>query len=258
MKTQDHIFANRPSLTVPRLLLYQGKDIAFAPYSEYWRQVKKVGVLNLLSNKRVQSYRTLREEEVAYLMDKVSRLSSLGTINLTMILNTFAKDFISRAALGESLNTNGVGKLIEETSVLLGAFHWGDYFPWLAWMSKLNGLDARIRKTFEEVNEFLDSIVERQASKRAGDDNNEGDAFVDVLLSIERDANMSFPFDKLNIKAIIEVSIFSLILKSSKKNRTGTTYLEYKWAQKNFILNEFYCTAHRTVYEHVSISLKST
>jgi len=152
---------------------------------------------------------------VAYLMDKVSRLSSLGTINLTMILNTFAKDFISRAALGESLNTNGVGKLIEETSVLLGAFHWGDYFPWLAWMSKLNGLDARIRKTFEEVNEFLDSIVERQASKRAGDDNNEGDAFVDVLLSIERDANMSFPFDKLNIKAIIEVSIFSLILKSS-------------------------------------------
>ena len=94
MKAQDHIFANRPSLTVPRVLFYEGKDIAFAPYSEYWRQVKKVGVLNLLSNKRVQSYRTLREEEVAYLMDKVSRLSSHGTINLTMILNTFTKDFM--------------------------------------------------------------------------------------------------------------------------------------------------------------------
>ena len=80
-------------------------------------------------------------------------------------------------------------------------------------------MDARIQKTFEEGNEFLDSIVERQASKRTGDDKNEGDAFVDVLLSIEKDANKSFPFDKLNIKAIIKVSIFSytLILISSNK-----------------------------------------
>ncbi|KAL2514794.1 Cytochrome [Forsythia ovata] len=38
MKNQDVIFSNRPKLSIIDKIIYDSKDIAFAPYGEYWRQ----------------------------------------------------------------------------------------------------------------------------------------------------------------------------------------------------------------------------
>jgi hypothetical protein len=57
MKTHDLIFSNRPKSSMSEKLLYNYKDVASAPYGEYWRQMKSLSVLHLLSNKRVQSIR---------------------------------------------------------------------------------------------------------------------------------------------------------------------------------------------------------
>ncbi|KAK7822562.1 cytochrome p450 71a24 [Quercus suber] len=56
MKTQDLKFANRPKTSMFGKLMYNYKDVAMAPYGEYWRQMKSTLVLHLLSNKRVQSF----------------------------------------------------------------------------------------------------------------------------------------------------------------------------------------------------------
>ncbi|KAL4559747.1 hypothetical protein LXL04_031892 [Taraxacum kok-saghyz] len=48
-KTRDLIFSSRPKLSIPGRLLYGFKDIGFAPYGEYWRQVRSIAVLHLLS-----------------------------------------------------------------------------------------------------------------------------------------------------------------------------------------------------------------
>ena len=53
MKTQDLVFANRPWSTVISKLLYGSRDVAFSPYGEYWRQIRSLCVVHLLSNKRV-------------------------------------------------------------------------------------------------------------------------------------------------------------------------------------------------------------
>lgn len=42
MKTHDLVFSNRPKSSIPNALLYNCKDVAFAPYSEYWRQIKSM------------------------------------------------------------------------------------------------------------------------------------------------------------------------------------------------------------------------
>ncbi|KAG6384752.1 hypothetical protein SASPL_153570 [Salvia splendens] len=47
----------RPSHAAPLRqgrLFYNNRNVAFAPYGEYWRQIRSVCVLHLLSNKRVQ------------------------------------------------------------------------------------------------------------------------------------------------------------------------------------------------------------
>ena len=63
MKTHDIIFSNRPLLVVPSIISYGYTDIAFSPYGNYWRQLRKVCVTELLSAARVHSFQSIREEK---------------------------------------------------------------------------------------------------------------------------------------------------------------------------------------------------
>lgn len=78
MKTRDLNFSDRPRLSVADKLLYQGRDVSTAPYGEYWRQMRSICVLQLLSNTRVQSFQSVRDEEVAILIKKIESSSSIS------------------------------------------------------------------------------------------------------------------------------------------------------------------------------------
>uniref|UniRef100_R7W1W9 Cytochrome P450 71C2 n=1 Tax=Aegilops tauschii TaxID=37682 RepID=R7W1W9_AEGTA len=64
LRTHDHILASRPSSVVSDILTYGSSDMAFAPYGEYWRQVRKLVTTHMLSVKKVQSFRSAAMEEV--------------------------------------------------------------------------------------------------------------------------------------------------------------------------------------------------
>ncbi|GMP44791.1 hypothetical protein CsSME_00013570 [Camellia sinensis var. sinensis] len=76
MKTHDLEFSSRPSMVGSQKLSYNGLDLAFAPYNDYWRQMRKVCVLQLFNTKRVQSFHSVREEEVHRMIEKISKLAS--------------------------------------------------------------------------------------------------------------------------------------------------------------------------------------
>ena len=77
MKTHDIIFASRPKTIMIKKLFYDSKDVLCAPHGEYWRQMKSICVLHLLNKKRVQSFDTIRREEISILMEKILESSSL-------------------------------------------------------------------------------------------------------------------------------------------------------------------------------------
>jgi len=79
MKSLDTTFATRP-LTSPtlRVLTSDGRDIVFAPYGEYWRQLRKIAVTELLSVRRVLSFRAIRDEEVAAMLRAVAEAAADG------------------------------------------------------------------------------------------------------------------------------------------------------------------------------------
>ncbi|KAJ0577166.1 putative psoralen synthase [Helianthus annuus] len=97
MKTHDITFANRPYLSTIRKLTYDGTDIAFSKYGEQWRQLKSIAVLHVLSNKRVESYRKVREEEVASMIKKIQGTNE-SVFNLSELVATLTHNVISRAA----------------------------------------------------------------------------------------------------------------------------------------------------------------
>ena len=96
-------------------------------------------------------------------------------------------------------------ELLELLQVLLGTFVVGDYIPWLDWVGYVSGLYGKTHKVNQEMDRFLEEVVEGHVnrSKETDDD----DDFVDVLLSLQRSNAIGFPIDKTTIKAVILVRI---------------------------------------------------
>ncbi|GAY47671.1 hypothetical protein CUMW_106100 [Citrus unshiu] len=68
LKTHDLVFAQRPLLVSAKFTSYDYTNIGLAPYGSYWRQLRRICTMELLSTKRVQSFRSIREEEVSNLI----------------------------------------------------------------------------------------------------------------------------------------------------------------------------------------------
>jgi hypothetical protein len=78
----------------------------FSPNGAYWRHIRKICILELLSVKRVQSYSFVREEEVARLIGRIGE-SYPSTTNLTKMLGLYANDVLCRVAFGRDFSAGG-------------------------------------------------------------------------------------------------------------------------------------------------------
>ncbi|XP_050224550.1 cytochrome P450 736A117-like [Mercurialis annua] len=234
MKTHDLIFSSRPKFNPIEKLLYNSKDVAGAPYGEYWRQMRSVCVVHLLSNKSVQSYKSVREEEVSLLIAKIKEFSSESlAVNLSQMFCYVTNDIISRIAFKRKYSKEDgekFEKLLGEFMRLLGCFSVGDFIPWLRWVNWINGFDAALDRTAKEMDAFINGILEEHVSSLGSTQEKEqGNDFVDVLLHLQKDHNLagnSLQTD--SIKALI-LDMFA------GGSDTSSTVLE--WAMTELIRN---------------------
>ncbi|XP_052172524.1 cytochrome P450 736A117-like [Diospyros lotus] len=221
MKTNDLSFSNRPKSPIRSKLMYDCKDVVFAPYGEYWRQIRSICVLELLCSKRVQSFRAVREEETALLIEKIMgsfcSVSPSVVINLSEMLAEHINNVVCREVLGRKYDGGGGSgagggrkfkEILMEFMELLGGFNVGDYVPWMRWLGHLNGLYGRADKVAKEIDTFLELVIQEHVEER---ERNDGDKvtcesrrdFVDVLLQIQRDEVAGFSLHKDTVKALI-------------------------------------------------------
>ncbi|KAL2933841.1 Cytochrome P450 71A25 [Bienertia sinuspersici] len=219
MVTHDITFANRPMSKKGERLLYNYKDVVGAPYGEYWRQMKSICVLHLLSNKRVRSFRSVREEETSLLIDRIRQAES-SPVNLSEMFMEFTNDTICKVAFGRKFTRKedftNFSKIMNEFNKLLAEFNVGDFIPWLAWIDRFNGWDAKVDRIAKEFDQFLEKVVEEHQDclddRRKYEDGENTDRvmdFVDVLLDIQKDQAPHSPIDRDSIKALILVSLYA-------------------------------------------------
>ncbi|GMQ10229.1 hypothetical protein CsSME_00053314 [Camellia sinensis var. sinensis] len=123
MKTHDLTFSSRPKTINGSKIVYDCKDVAFSPYGEHWRQVRSICVVHLLSNRMVQSFRNVREEETALMIEKIknsSSSSSSSSVNLTDMFVTLTNDIVCRVALGRKYSGTTGGRSFKELLATLG------------------------------------------------------------------------------------------------------------------------------------------
>ncbi|XP_040952336.1 cytochrome P450 82A3-like [Gossypium hirsutum] len=64
LTVNDKEFASRPKLASSEILGNNRAMLGFAPYGPYWRQIRKVAAIELLSNHRLELLKHVRESEV--------------------------------------------------------------------------------------------------------------------------------------------------------------------------------------------------
>ncbi|KAH0691705.1 hypothetical protein KY289_019063 [Solanum tuberosum] len=211
LRTHDLVWSTRPKSSITDGLLYGSKGVAFSTYSEYWRQVRSVIVLHLLSNKRVQSFRDIRVEETSNMIENIRQGgdSSNSVIDMRYVLSCMTNNIISRVTIGRTYNEGESGiavkGLLQELLALIGTFNIGEYIPWLIWLNKINGLDSRVKKVAKDLDAFLDSVIEERVIRNNKGEYSTGEAkdFVDVLLEIQNGKETGFPLQRDSLKAIL-------------------------------------------------------
>jgi hypothetical protein len=209
-KTNDITFPNRPKNTAANILFYGCKDVVFSPYGDYWKQAKKICVLELLTLKSVQSLQYVREEEVEALNNKIhDSCLNEASANLSEMLITTSNNIVSRCIIGQKFkDKNGessFGELSKKVMVLLVAFCFGDFFPSLGWIDVLTGLIPSMKATSRELD--VDQVIEEHMTKKSDGGHPNSHDFVDILLQLQKNDMPEFKLSKDNLKAILVVDL---------------------------------------------------
>ncbi|KAI4329673.1 hypothetical protein MLD38_028033 [Melastoma candidum] len=206
-------FADRPVKESAYGLMFH-RAMGFAPFGEYWRNLRRISATHLFSPRRIAAFENVRSEIGLLMVNEINRVMRndcsveikkilhFGSLNNVMA-TVFGKryDFYGGSCLNDAAELEG---MVSEGYELLGMFNWGDHFPLLGWLD-LQGVRKRCKKLVERVNVFVRKIVEEHRAKMAAskfrvgrgevngeDDDDDGSGyFVDVLLALEKESRLT-------------------------------------------------------------------
>ncbi|XP_050238451.1 cytochrome P450 CYP82D47-like [Mercurialis annua] len=236
--TNDKILANRPSFLAAEVMGYNSAMLGFSSYGQYWRQMRKITTLELLSNHRLQMFKHVRESEVqSGIRDIYQKQSKDGLVVVKMkqwfadvTLNVifriiFGKRYVNCTVLEEEDgdHSDQWREAIRNFFVLSGKFVVADALPFLRWLD-VGGYEKSMKITARELDVVVQSWLDEHKRKKAlsGSKVNGEEDFMDVMLSILEDSEelLSVDADTVN-----KATCLALILAAS-----GSTKVSLVWA----------------------------
>lgn len=215
LKTHDLDCCSRAPSQGPKKLSYSFLDMCFSPYSDYWRAMRKVFVLELLSSKRAPSLWQAWEVEVGHLINSVTEASP-NPVDLHEkifslmdgILNMFA---FGKNYGGKQFKNEKFQDVLVEAMKMLDSFSAEDFFPSVGWIiDALTGLRARHNKCFRNLDSYFQMVLADHLDPNRPKPEHED--LVDALLALSKDENFVFHLTHDNIKAILLVNYSHLLL----------------------------------------------
>ncbi|XP_062077850.1 dimethylnonatriene synthase-like [Humulus lupulus] len=205
--TNDRLFANRPNIAIGKYVLYDSAAFAVAPYGQYWRELRKLATLQLLSVHRIELLQHIRVKEIDSFIKGLLRYDDDRVVPLSELLEQLTFNINVRLIAGKrfsveafSEKTNEVQRFreaIKEGLHLAGVFVWSDVIPWLERFD-FHGHVRSMKRTFKELDSVMGKWLEEHRRARANKNGDEssgggGGDLMDVMLSnlTEDDAVLS-------------------------------------------------------------------
>ncbi|CAN1329229.1 Cytochrome P450 71D8 [Linum perenne] len=168
LKTHDLAFASRPTMLAVDVIGSGPNGIAFAPYGEHWRQVRKICVQELLTPKRVLSFRHIREEEVSNLVESLNSGAN-QVVDVSAVVVKMLSSVTSRAAFGKvsEISNDAFLMIMENMSDVLSGFRVSDLYPSMKLLPSLTGYRAKLEKMRKASDSILEQIIDEHRSRRS-------------------------------------------------------------------------------------------
>ncbi|XP_018817463.1 cytochrome P450 CYP82D47-like [Juglans regia] len=233
--TNDKVFANRSKTLAAELMGYNYAMFGFSPYGSYWRHVRRITTLEILSNHRIEMFKHIRELEVNTAIKEIYELSAknnnalvemrrwFGYVTLNvMFMIVIKKRFAWIVTKDEDEENDQCRNAMRDFFVLTGTFVASDVLPYLRWLD-LGGYKKAMKKTAKKLDHVLEGWLEEHKQKRIYGELKKGHQdFMDVMLSIAVDSEEISSYDA---DTITKATCLGLILAG-----TDTTTVTMTWA----------------------------
>ncbi|CAN1761539.1 2-methylbutanal oxime monooxygenase [Linum perenne] len=182
---------------------------AFSPYSDYWQEMRKLFIFELLSMKRVHTFSYARDQHVDKMVERVKEAAARGeAVNLSKLVFNVADGIIGTVAFGglyaQDEFEGGFVKVMEEAMDMLNGFHAEDFLPIAGKVVDwLTGATTRWEKTFRKLDGFFEKIIALHLDPNRKKP--EHDDVVDVLIGLMKDQSASFQITNDHLKAILMI-----------------------------------------------------
>nr|GMC64162.1 cytochrome P450 CYP736A12-like [Ipomoea batatas] len=172
LKTHDLVFTNKPPNEAAKYTSYDQKNLSFSHYGPYWRNMRKLCSLELLSNHKINSFQAVRREELCYHIESLKEAA----------MNHVAVDLIA--------------KVSELTADISCRMVFGKKY-------EIKDIDERGFKAVinEATQLFLERILDDH--EHTGSSGQKTKDFVDIMLSIMKSGKSEFQFNREHIKSVL-------------------------------------------------------
>ncbi|KAF8034244.1 hypothetical protein BT93_C0512 [Corymbia citriodora subsp. variegata] len=233
--TNDKAFSNRPKYLAAELLGYNYAMFGFSPYGPYWRHVRKIATLELLSNHTLENLRHVREAEVRASIKEAYKRSNtqentpidmkswFNALNFNLIFKmVVGKQHDGTTASEEDKSQNDRCRIALKSFFELGGqFVASDVLPYLRWLD-IGGYVKAMKRTAKELDDVVSGWLNEHKSKRASGEAESDRDFMDVMLSILGTADVLPSYDADTINKATCLALIS--------GGTDTTAVTLTWA----------------------------
>ncbi|KAH6835149.1 hypothetical protein C2S53_003634 [Perilla frutescens var. hirtella] len=205
LKTYDLVFAGRPPHQAAKYLSWDQRNLSFGTYGPYWRNMRKLCTLELLSIIKINSFQPMRREELGLFVDSLKESAKERVaVDLSAKVSSLTAEMSCRMVFGKKyddkdIDERGFKAVIHEGMKLAALPNLGDYFPFLGILD-LQGFTRRMKALAKVFDDFFEKVIDDHV--RAGDHGQTKD-IVDTMMSLMESGEYEFQFDRRHVKAIM-------------------------------------------------------
>ncbi|CAN6309238.1 unnamed protein product [Urochloa humidicola] len=201
----DVAFANRPLFPSQNLASFGGALLCMASYGPYWRDLRRVAAVQLLSTHRVACMSPVISGEVRAMVRRMNRAAAaaadggaariqmkrrLFEVSLSVLMETIARTKTSRteanADTDMSPEAHEFKQIIDDVVPHLSTANLWDYLPVLRWFDVF-GVINKLVAALNRMNVFLRRLIDAERRRTDGGcDDSEKKSMIAVLLSLQK------------------------------------------------------------------------
>ncbi|XP_041004174.1 desmethyl-deoxy-podophyllotoxin synthase-like [Juglans microcarpa x Juglans regia] len=203
LMTHDLSFAQRPTFLAADIFPNARSGLFSCPFNDYYKQIRKICTQELLGAQRVQSFWSVRDEEVSNLTESIS-LSQGLPFNLSKGLLSLANNTISRTAFGSEKSTSQDEfiQLVKEMMTLSQGFNVPDLFPSVKFLSFFTGMTRALERLFRQIDKILQDMIDDHKKQMMRNDFPHKEDLIHAFLKLQKSSEIQMDITTSQIKAV--------------------------------------------------------